>query len=69
MELKDKENVLLGRETMELEVANPATIVRGIRPIKKKPRALRKALQRQDPTHSCLQLVKMTMHLKGESLK
>ena len=67
VELKDKEDVWLGREGTELDVANPAAIVRGICPIKKKPQALRKAPQRQDPTY-CPQLVKMKMHLKGEDL-
>lgn len=61
VELKDKGNELLGREGMELEV-------RGICPIKNKPRALRKGPQRQDPTHSRLQLGKMKMHLKGKNL-
>lgn len=68
VELKDEENVPLGRERMELQVANSAEIVRGICPIKKKPRALRKTPQRQDPPHSHLQLVNMKMYLKGENL-
>lgn len=68
VELKDEENVPLGRERMEFQVANSTEIVRGICPIKRKPRALRKTPQRQNPTHSHLQLVNMKMYLKGENL-